>query len=313
MDHWNQYLKDYRSYLLLERSFSENTVEAYLRDVRKLLSYFEEKKLELNPVEVDKHHLEHFVQWVASSGLGANSQTRIISGVRAFYKFLLVEDKIEKDPTIFLKRPKLQRKIPEVLSVDEIQAILEAIDVSTNHGLRNRAMLEALYACGLRVSELTELKKSNVFLDIGFLKVIGKNNKERMVPLGEVAAKYISLYLEGVRSSQKNVKKDFENTLFLNHRGTQLTRVMVFKIVKDATKKAAIEKNVSPHTFRHSFATHLVEGGADLRAVQDMLGHESITTTEIYTHLDKEYLKDTIMQYHPRSNGGIEVKAEAGD
>ncbi len=305
MDYWNKYLKDYRSYLMLERSFSANTVEAYLRDVRKLAQYFEDKEMSLKPTEVDKEHLEQFVKWVASSGLGSNSQTRIISGVRAFYKFLLIEDLIEKDPTTFLKRPKLQRKVPEVLSTEEVQAIIDTIDTGNDHGLRNRAMLETLYACGLRVSELIGLKCSNVFLDIGFLKVIGKNDKQRMVPIGEVAVKYISLYIEGVRRQCEKIKKGYEDTLFLNHRGTQLTRVMVFKIVKEAAKKAEIEKNVSPHTFRHSFATHLIEGGADLRAIQDMLGHESITTTEIYTHLDKDYLKETILQFHPRSNGTV--------
>ena len=241
------------------------------------------------------------MKWAASSGIGANSQTRIISGVRAFFKFLLVDDAISEDPTEFVKRPRMERKLPEVLAISEVQAMIDTVDLSSVHGLRNRAMLETLYACGLRVSELTTLKLSNMHLDTGFIKVIGKSNRERMVPIGEVASKHIKNYIEHVRKHLNKIQKQDEDILFLNHRGTQLTRVMVFKIVKEAAEKAAIPKNVSPHTFRHSFATHLVEGGADLRAVQDMLGHESITTTEVYTHLDKEYLKETILQFHPRS------------
>lgn len=307
MEHWNKRLEEYRSYLMLERSFSTNTVEAYLRDVRKLVNYFEDQSMKINPGEVKKNHLEGFVKWVAASGLGANSQTRIISGVRAFYKFLLVENVVESDPTNFIKRPKLERKIPEVLSVQEIQKILEAIDISSAHGLRNRAMLETLYACGLRVSELIDLKISNLFLDVGFIKVIGKNDKERLIPIGDMASNHIQQYLNTVRLSSKKVEERDKNILFLNHRGRKLTRVMVFKIVKETAQKTGIQKNVSPHTFRHSFATHLVEGGADLKAVQDMLGHESITTTEIYTHLDKEYLRDTIINFHPR--GKTEEKA----
>ncbi|MEL6718842.1 MAG: site-specific tyrosine recombinase XerD [Bacteroidota bacterium] len=301
MDAWQNRLNEYRSYLMVERSFSENTVDAYLRDVRKLVKFIEEKDLNLAPKAVTKGLMEQFAQWIASLDLGPNSQTRIISGIRAFYKFLLIEDRIDEDPTAFLKRPQLEKKIPEVLAVEEVQAILDTFDQSTDYGVRNRAILETLYACGLRVSELINIKITNLFFDVGFIKIVGKNDKERLVPIGEVAIKYINIYLNNVRVNVKNIKKDSENILFLNHRGSKLTRVMIFKIVKDAAKSAGIEKNVSPHTLRHSFATHLVEGGADLRAVQDMLGHESITTTEIYTHLNKEYLKETILLYHPRN------------
>jgi len=300
LDYWEKRLSEYRSYLMVERSFSENTVQAYMRDMQKLVQFFAERKLTVKPEEVTRTQLEQFVQWIASQGLGANSQTRIISGLRAFYKFLLIQDHVDDDPTATLKRPRLEKRIPEVLALKEVEAMLATFDQSTTYGIRNRAMLETLYACGLRVSELNDLKITNLFFDAGFIKVIGKNNKERMVPIGEVAVKHIQLYMEHVRSKQTNIKKNSENILFLNHRGSKLTRVMVFKIVKEAAHKAEINKNVSPHTLRHSFATHLVEGGADLRAVQDMLGHESIITTEVYTHLDKEYLKETILLYHPR-------------
>ncbi len=301
LKHWDKQINGYRSYLMIERSFSKNTVEAYLRDIRKMVLFLEEKQLDLPPESIERQHLQSFIEWIGQSGLSANSQTRIISGIRAFYKYLLLENVIDEDPTAFMKRPKLERKIPEVLSVEEVQQILDAVDLSTTHGARNRAMLETLYACGLRVSELISLKLSNIFLDVGFVKVIGKNDRERIVPIGEEAKIQIQHYVQGVRQHLKKIDKDYEDTLFLNHRGRQLTRVMVFKIVKDATKKAGVIKKVSPHTFRHSFATHLVEGGADLRAIQDMLGHESITTTEIYTHMDKEYLRETILLYHPRS------------
>jgi len=301
LDAWQNRLNEYRSYLMVERSFSENTVDAYLRDTKKLVQFLEEKEIVIAPKAVTKQMMEQFAQWIGSLDLGANSQTRIISGIRAFYKFLLIEDHIDEDPTAFLKRPQLEKKIPEVLAFEEVQAMLETFDQSTDYGVRNRAMLETLYACGLRVSELINIKITNLFFDVGFIKVIGKSDKERLVPIGEVAIKHIQLYLNNIRTKVKNIKKDSENILFLNHRGSKLTRVMIFKIVKDAARMAEIEKNVSPHTLRHSFATHLVEGGADLRAVQDMLGHESITTTEIYTHLNKEYLKETILLYHPRN------------
>jgi integrase/recombinase XerD len=286
---------------MLERSLSQNTIYAYIRDVEKIVQFFEIQDWTLPPQQVERTHLEKFIFWLNDLGLGATSQARILSGLRAFYKYLLLEDISEIDPTELMELPKLSRKIPEVLSYEEIQKMLAAIDLSEAHGTRNRAMLETLSACGLRESELINLRLSNLFLDIGFVKVLGKNNKERIVPIGEEAIKHINIYLKEYRNQQKNIHKDHENILFLNRRGKILTRVMVFMVVKETAKLAGITKNVSPHTFRHSFATHLIEGGADLRAVQDMLGHESITTTEIYTHLDTEYLKETILSCHPRN------------
>lgn len=298
---WKPLIKGFKTYLMLERSLSQNTIDAYIRDVEKIVQFFEIQDWTLPPQQVERTHLEKFIFWLNDLGLGATSQARILSGLRAFYKYLLLEDISEIDPTELMELPKLSRKIPEVLSYEEIQKMLAAIDLSEAHGTRNRAMLETLYACGLRVSELINLRLSNLFLDIGFVKVLGKNNKERIVPIGEEAIKHINIYLKEYRNQQKNIHKDHENILFLNRRGKILTRVMVFMVVKETAKLAGITKNVSPHTFRHSFATHLIEGGADLRAVQDMLGHESITTTEIYTHLDTEYLKETILSCHPRN------------
>lgn len=296
---WPTALQSFHDYLLLERSLSANTLDAYLNDLRKFVRYLEIEQRQLPPLQVKRADLERFIHWANGLGLEASSQARLISGLRAFYKFLLVEDMIDDDPTDLLDGPRLQRKIPEVLSVHEIRQMLEVIDLSEPQGLRNRAMVETLYACGLRVSELVNLRLSNLFFDVGFVKVIGKNDKERLVPIGEVACKYATQYLEHVRRLQ-DVKRGHENVVFLNRRGAQMSRVMVFYIIKELAEKAGIHKNISPHTFRHSFATHLVEGGADLKAVQDMLGHESITTTEIYTHLDAEYLKETIYLFHPR-------------
>lgn len=298
---WRPYLEGFRSYMLLERSLSANTVEAYLRDVSKLAEFSQLKVLDLNPKTVEPEHLHDFIFWLNGLGLGATSQARLISGLKTFYKYLLLEDIIDNDPTHLLETPKMQRSIPEVLSYDEMQALLAAIDLSTDHGTRNRAMLETLYACGLRVSELTSLRISNLYLDVGFVKVIGKNNKERIVPIGEEAIKHIGFYRQGVRRKLKKIDKEDADILFLNRRGRKLSRIMVFMIVKEMAELAGITKNVSPHTFRHSFATHLIEGGADLRAIQDMLGHENITTTEIYTHLDTEFLKETILSFHPRN------------
>lgn len=298
---WHSFLNGFKTYLMLERSLSGNTIEAYLRDVDKLVQFFRIENITISPQEVERKHLEAFILWLNKLGLGATSQARIISGLRAFYKYLLLEDLIDHDPSELIEMPKLSRKIPDVLSYEEIQKMLAAIDLSQDHGHRNRAMLETLYACGLRVSELINLKLTNLFLDIGFVKVIGKNNKERLVPIGDEAIQQIHFYYKEYRQKQKNIHPDHENILFLNRRGKKLTRVMVFLIVKETAKLAGISKNVSPHTFRHSFATHLIEGGADLRAVQDMLGHESITTTEIYTHLDTEFLKETILSFHPRN------------
>lgn len=296
---WPFALNNFRTYLLLERSLSANTLDAYISDVEKFVRYLEIEKIERLPLQVRQEDLEQFIHWANRLGLEASSQARLISGLRAFYKFLLVEDLLDDDPTELLEGPRLRRKIPEVLSVHEIRQMLEAIDLSEPQGLRNRAILETLYACGLRVSELVNLRLTNLFLSAGFIKVLGKNNKERLVPIGSDAVKYLEQYLEHDRSRME-IKHGQENYVFLNRRGAHLTRVMVFYIIKELAQKAGINKTISPHTFRHSFATHLVEGGADLKAVQDMLGHESITTTEIYTHLDTEYLKETIYLFHPR-------------
>lgn len=298
---WTPYIKGFKAYLLLERSLADNTIEAYQRDLRKLDEFLQLKEYRLSPAEIQTAQLSEFIFWLNELGLGARSQARILSAVKTFFKYLLTEDIVADDPTELLDGPRLSRKIPEVLSYEEIQAMLHSIDLSTDHGVRNRAMLETLYASGLRVSELTELRISNLFLDIGFIKVIGKGDKERIVPIGDEAAKHIRLYLDGVRRHLKTIHKDYENYVFLNRRGKALSRVMVFMVVKECAEAAGISKNVSPHTFRHSFATHLIEGGADLKAVQDMLGHESIITTEIYTHLDTDYLRETVMQFHPRS------------
>ncbi|MCB0531096.1 MAG: site-specific tyrosine recombinase XerD [Saprospiraceae bacterium] len=297
---WPVALKSFHNYLLLERSLSENTLDAYLSDLQKFVRYLEIENLPLRPVQVQRSDVERFIHWVNKLGLEASSQARLISSLRAFYKFLLVEDALDDNPMDLLEGPRLRRKIPEVLTVYEIQQMLAVIDLSDPLGHRNRAIIETLYACGLRASELVNLRLSNLFLSAGFIKVIGKNDKERLVPIGAEAVKYLNYYIEHVRALQKNIRRGHENYVFLNRRGARLTRVMIFYIVKELAEKVGIHKKISPHTLRHSFATHLVEGGADLKAVQDMLGHESITTTEIYTHLDTEYLKETIYLYHPR-------------
>lgn len=297
---WPAALQSFRAYLLLERSLSPNSIEAYLNDMAKFVQWLELEQRSLPPLAVQPDDLTRFILWANRLGLEASTQARLISGLRAFYKYLLVEDLLETDPTEWLESPRLRRKIPEVLSVREVQAMLESVDLSGAQGHRNRAMLELLYACGLRVSELVNLRLTHLFPDANFIKVLGKNNKERLVPIGAEAVKHLRIYLEKVRNLQKNIRKEDENVVFLNRRGGKMTRVMVFLIVKEMAAAAGVTKNISPHTFRHTFATHLVEGGADLKAVQDMLGHESITTTEIYTHLDTEYLKETIYLYHPR-------------
>lgn len=279
---------------------SQHTIDAYLNDVGKFVQWLDLENRTLSPLSVKPDDLTRFILWANALGLEATTQARLISGLRAFYKFLMVEDLLDDDPTELLESPRMRRKIPEVLSFHEIQLMLDAIDLSDPQGQRNRAILEVLYACGLRVSELVNLRLTQLFLEAGFIKVLGKNNKERLVPIGADAVKFLKIYLENVRALQKNLKKEAENVVFLNRRGGKMSRVMVFLIVKELAEKAGIKKSISPHTFRHSFATHLVEGGADLKAVQDMLGHESITTTEIYTHLDTEYLKETIYLYHPR-------------
>jgi len=298
---WNSAINGFKAYLMLERSLSENSIIAYEDDVLKLFQFFESEQNGISPLNVKYEDLERFIKWINNIGLGARSQARIISGIKAFYKFLLLEDLIEDLPTELLEGPKLPRKIPVVLSVDEIALVFGAIDMSTAQGQRDRAMLETLYACGLRVSELINLKLSNYFSDVGFVKVIGKNDKERIIPIGGEAMKQIAFYVEGYRRFMDNIHSDHLDFVFLNRRGKSLSRISVFNMIKTYVQKAGIKKNVSPHTFRHSFATHLVEGGADLRAVQDMLGHESITTTEIYTHLDTDYLRDTILNFHPRN------------
>lgn len=294
------YRKGFEAYLKLERSLSQHSIKAYLNDLDKLIQYAELQGLNLSIKEIDQQLISNFIQWLYEMGISARTQARIISGLKAFYKYLIIEDVVDSNPLDLIQGPKIGRKLPEFLSIQEVDALIAAIDLSKAEGERNRAIIETLYSCGLRVSELCNLKASNVLAEEGFLLVIGKGNKERLVPIGRTALKYIDFYKTHYRNHLK-IKKEAEDILFLNRRGGQLTRVMIFTIVKQLTKAAGINKRVSPHTFRHSFATHLVDGGADLRAVQEMLGHESITTTEIYTHLDREYLRDAITQFHPRA------------
>lgn len=298
---WIPTIKGFKNYLKLERSLSSNSIEAYLRDVEKFVQYLELQEINVQPEKVEQKHIEDFLQWISEIGLNARSQARILSGLKAFYKYLLMEDIINVSPTELLEAPRVGRKLPEVLSIEEINEIINAVDLSKPEGERNKAILETLYSCGLRVSELITLKLSNLLLDEGFIRVNGKGDKERITPIGSVAVKHINIYIESKRNHMLNIDKDSEDVLFLNRRGKQLTRVMIFTIIKNLTEIAGITKTVSPHTFRHSFATHLVEAGAGLRAVQEMLGHESITTTEIYTHLDREYLRQEIIDFHPRA------------
>ena len=295
---WDSYKKGYKAYLQLERSLSDNSVEAYMRDLEKLTQYVQATGQLKAPSEIQLKDLQDFVRWIAELGMNAASQSRVVSGIRNFFKYCLLENIVTKDPSVLLDTPKLSRKLPDVLSFEEIERIISQVDVSTADGPRNKAILETMYSCGLRVSELVNLKISCFYPDIGFVRVIGKGDKERLVPIGRDAIKFIRIYKDQIRVHTMP-QKNFEDILFLNKFGKSLSRVMIFYIVKDLAKKANIVKNISPHTFRHSFATHLVEGGADLRAVQEMLGHESITTTEIYTHLDRDYLRATLHQYHP--------------
>ena len=295
---WEGYKKGFKAYLQLEKSLSDNTVQAYMQDLEKLTQYLLLINEERSPQQIVLTDLEKFVKWISELGMTPSSQSRIISGIKNFYKYCLQEEITTKDPTALLEAPKLKRSLPDVLSFDEIESIIAAIDLSTPEGVRNKAMIETLYSCGLRVTELVNLKISCLYLDIGFIRVIGKGDKERLVPVGSSAIKHIELYKNNTRVHTP-IKPGNEDILFLNRRGRKLSRVMIFMIIKDLAKHAGITKNISPHTFRHSFATHLVEGGADLRAVQEMLGHESITTTEIYTHLDREYLRDTLQRFHP--------------
>ncbi len=295
---WEPYKKGFKSWLQLERSLSENSVDAYLHDISMLTSYFELEGIIKSPADIILKDLELFVQSIHALGMTQSSQSRIISGLRSFYKYCLIEQICEIDPTVLLEAPKLTRKLPDTLAFEEIEKIISCVDLSKPEGERNRAMFETMYSCGLRVSEVTNLKLSCLFLEVGFVKVTGKGDKERLVPIGSDAIKYINIYRENIRT-QVPVIKGEEDYLFLNRRGSRISRVMIFLILKQLVKQAGIKKNISPHTFRHSFATHLVEGGADLRAVQEMLGHQSITTTEIYTHLDREFLRTTLHQFHP--------------
>ncbi len=297
---WKVYIQGFKSFLALEKSLSGNSIEAYLHDVEKLVQFLEFKKYDFSPKDIELKHLQEFLKWINELGMSATSQARIISGIKGFYKYLLLENILNNDPTALLEAPRLGRKLPDTLSTDDINKIIDAIDLSLPEGQRNKAMLETIYSCGLRVSELVNLKISNLFFNDGFIKVIGKGDKERLVPIGTVAIKQINIYRDEIRCHLA-IKKDQENFLFLNRRGAKLSRVMVFTIIKQLAFKIGLKKHISPHTFRHSFATHLIEGGADLRAVQEMLGHESITTTEIYTHLDRDFLRQAIIQFHPRS------------
>jgi integrase/recombinase XerD len=297
---WEKTIIQFKSFLKLEKSLSPNSISAYETDIRKLVTFFEMNKQTTSPIHVNFEDLKNFLEWINQFGLNERSQARIISGLKAFFKYLLLEDLIEKDPSGLLESPRLGRKLPEVLSIIEIDKIISAIDLSLSEGQRNKAIIETLYSCGLRVSELVNLKISNLYFNDGFVRVTGKGDKERLVPIGSKAMKEIRLYFED-RNMLPKIDKSSENIVFLNRRGKQLSRITIFDFIKKLAIKAEIKKNISPHTFRHSFATHLIEGGADLRAVQEMLGHESITTTEIYTHLDREYLRDAIIRFHPRS------------
>lgn len=297
---WEILIRQFRHYLQLERSLSENSVEAYIRDVVKLKQFSEISNWTSLPQNISTSQIEEFLTYLTSIQMSTFSQARILSGIKAFFRFLALEEMLDQDPSAVIESPKLGRKLPDTLDVHEIDLLFSNIDLSTPEGARNRAILETLYSSGLRVSELTELRISNVFRDQGFLRVTGKGDKERLVPIGASALKYVGIYLDEVRIHIE-VKKGFENYVFLNRRGSALSRVMIFTMIKQLTMKAGLKKHISPHTFRHSFATHLIEGGADLRAVQEMLGHESITTTEIYTHLDSNYLKQIIRDFHPRS------------
>ena len=295
---WDAYKKGYKAWLRLEKSLSDNSVEAYLCDVEKLTDYLQLSNQLVTPSELVLKDLQQFVKWIGELGMTATSQARIISGIRSFYKYCVMEQISKTDPSTLLEAPKTRRKLPDVLTFEEIELVIAQLDQSTPDGARNKAILETLYSCGLRVTELINLKLSCLYLDVGFIRVIGKGDKERLIPIGRDAAKYIKIYKEDIRVHQI-IQPGFEDILFLNRRGKNLSRVMIFYIIKAMATKAGITKHISPHTFRHSFATHLVEGGADLRAVQEMLGHESITTTEIYTHLDRDFLRDTLQRFHP--------------
>src|SRR6187402_863833 len=295
---WEPYKKGYKAWLQLEKSLSDNSVEAYLRDIDKLTQFLQATQSAKSPEAIELKDLQAFLQWIGQLGLEPASQARMLSGIRSFYKYCFIEQIVKKDPTTLLESPKLRRALPDVLSFEEIESIIGQIDLSKPEGGRNKAILETMYSCGLRVSEVVNLRISSLHPDLGFIRVIGKGDKERLVPIGSSAIKYIHIYQHDIRTHMP-MKPGNEDILFLNRRGSKLSRVMIFLMLKELVRLAGIEKNISPHTFRHSFATHLVEGGADLRAVQEMLGHESITTTEIYKHLDREFLRNTLHQFHP--------------
>lgn len=295
---WNVYIRGYQNYLQIEKSLSKNTVDGYCRDIKKLNNFFngndDKKKIE----EVNYQDFQNYLSYLNDLKINARSQSRVISSMRSFFKFLILEKIIKENPTELLENPKIGKKLPEFLTIEEIELLVNQIDRSKKEGERNLAIIEVLYGCGLRVTELIELKISEIYWEDGFIRIIGKGNKERLVPLGKIASKHLKIYLNEIRVHQK-VKDLFVDHVFINKDGSKISRVMIFKIVKKLTEKAGIQKNISPHSLRHSFATHLVEGGADLRSVQEMLGHQSITTTEVYTHLDKNYLKQAILDHHP--------------
>lgn len=295
---WERYIKHFVSYLKIEKGLAENSILAYQRDVQKLMDFAVEQHLEVKQLQIG--HLKNFLFELNQLGIGARSQARIISGIKQFFLFLLLEDALQNDPSELLEMPQIGRKLPEVLDMEEIDRLIAAIDLSKNEGHRNRAMLETLYSCGLRVSELVNLKFSDLFFEEGFIRVIGKGNKERLVPVSPSVEHEIGIYQQHIRRHQ-HIQPGNENIVFLNRRGAKLTRVMVFTIIKNLAHEIGLQKVISPHTFRHSFATHLLEGGANLRAIQEMLGHESITTTEIYTHLDQRFMREAILSYHPRN------------
>ena len=297
---WKNNINGFRSYLMLEKNLSENSIESYVRDVNKLVDYLDMNDNKVSVKKINTNDLTAFIRWVAEIGMSASTQARILSGIKAFFKYLILEDIISNDPSNLIEGPKKGLKLPNTLSIDEIDQIINAIDLSHPQGQRNKAIIETLYGCGLRVSELINLKLSNWYKNDGFIKVIGKGNKERLIPIGNVTAKVLKIYIDEVRCNL-SIQKGQEDYIFLSKRGKHLSRVSIFNIVKELTKKAQIKKNISPHTFRHSFATELIERGANLRAVQEMLGHESITTTQLYTHINREFLRQSIISHHPRS------------
>lgn len=297
---WEDSIRGFEGFLKVEKGLSQNSINAYINDISKLLEFLKVNFKGITPQRVKLMHLRSFVEWLNNKGVSPRTQARTISGIKSFFKFLLIEDKINSDPTSLLESPKIGRKLPDILSVEEIDALILSVEVDKPEGQRNKAILETLYSCGLRVSELVNLKVSNLFFTQGFVKIEGKSNKERLIPISERAQNEILTYIDGYRKSLK-IAKDAQDILFLNRRGQKLSRVMIFTIIKNLAAKVDLDKKISPHTFRHSFATHLIDGGADLRAVQEMLGHESILTTEIYTHLERGHLKSTVNQFHPRA------------